>query len=144
MDGLHRAARLNSSHFPDHYRTAPGRTPERRPSSSAGGQEVMRYSSVPPMNPRLKDKIAIVTGAGSGIGRACALALIREGARVVLVGRRKDRIEDVAHEREGAAMAVAADVSKQADIAQVIERTVNDFGGENDKENKERKKQQGK
>jgi NAD(P)-dependent dehydrogenase (short-subunit alcohol dehydrogenase family) len=32
------------------------------------------------MNPRLKDKIAIVTGAGSGIGRACALALIRDGA----------------------------------------------------------------
>ncbi len=83
------------------------------------------------MNPRLKDKIAIVTGAGSGIGRACALALIREGARVVLVGRRKDRIEDVAHEAGGDALAVAADVSKQADIAQVIERTVNAFGGVN-------------
>ena len=50
------------------------------------------------MNSRLKNKIAIVTGAGSGIGRACALALVREGAHVVLVGRRKDRVEEVARE----------------------------------------------
>jgi NAD(P)-dependent dehydrogenase (short-subunit alcohol dehydrogenase family) len=83
------------------------------------------------MNSRLKNKIAIVTGAGSGIGRACALALIREGARVVLVGRRKDRIEEVARDREGAAMAVAADVSKQADIERVIEQTLSAFGGLN-------------
>ena len=81
------------------------------------------------MGPRLQGKIAIVTGAGSGIGRACALALIREGARVVLVGRRKDRIEEAAREAGGEALAVVADVSKPADIEQVIERTVNSFGG---------------
>jgi len=81
------------------------------------------------MNSRLKDKIAIVTGAGSGIGRACALALAREGARTVLVGRRKDRIDDAAREAGASAIAVAADVSKQADIERVIEQTVTAFGG---------------
>jgi len=80
------------------------------------------------MNSRLKDKIAIVTGAGTGIGRACALALLREGAQVALVGRRKDRVEDVAREAGGSALALATDVSKQADIEKVIERTVKAFG----------------
>jgi NAD(P)-dependent dehydrogenase (short-subunit alcohol dehydrogenase family) len=83
------------------------------------------------MNPRLRDKIAIVTGAGSGIGRACALALACEGARVALVGRRKERIEDAAREAGASAIAIAADVSKQTDIERVIERTVGTFGGLN-------------
>jgi len=83
------------------------------------------------MNSRLENKVAIVTGAGSGIGRACALALIREGARVVLVGRRQDRIEEVACEAGAGAVAVAADVSKRTDIERLIERTVNTFGGVN-------------
>lgn len=86
---------------------------------------------MPPMNSRLENKVAIVTGAGSGIGRACALALIREGARVVLVGRRQDRIEEVACEAGAGTVAVAADVSKRTDIERLIERTVNTFGGVN-------------
>ena len=83
------------------------------------------------MNPRLRDKVAIVTGAGSGIGRACALALIREGAQVVLVGRREDRVEETAREAGEFALAVAADVSKCAEVERLIERTVNAFGGVN-------------
>ena len=90
-------------------------------------------ASVPLMSSRLKNKVAIVTGAGSGIGRACALALIREGAQVTLVGRRKERIDEVAREAsaEGnsAPLSIAADVSKQADIDRVIEETVKAFGG---------------
>lgn len=81
------------------------------------------------MSSRLKNKVVIVTGAGSGIGRSCALALVREDAQVVLVGRRKDRIEDVAREARGAVLAVAADVSKRAGIEHVIEETVRAFGG---------------
>jgi NAD(P)-dependent dehydrogenase (short-subunit alcohol dehydrogenase family) len=86
---------------------------------------------VPPMNPRLKNKIAIVTGAGSGIGRSCALALIREGAHVALVGRRKDRIEEVTRESGGSAIAIAADVSKRDQIERVLEETLRAFGGIN-------------
>src|SRR6476661_5648868 len=85
------------------------------------------------MNSRLKDKIAIVTGAGSGIGRAIALAMVREGARVVLVGRRKDRVEAVAREvhreGQGSAMVLAADVSKRAEIEHVLQETVKAFAG---------------
>lgn len=83
------------------------------------------------MSSRLKNKIAIVTGAGSGIGRACALALAGEGAQVVLVGRRKERVEEAAREAGGSALPIAADVSKAGDIERVLEQTVNAFGGIN-------------
>ena len=83
------------------------------------------------MSSRLKANIAIVTGAGSGIGRACALAFAREGAKVALVGRRKDRLEEVAREVGSSALAIAADVSRKADVARVLEQTAAHFGGLN-------------
>jgi NAD(P)-dependent dehydrogenase (short-subunit alcohol dehydrogenase family) len=61
---------------------------------------------------RLSGKTALITGAGSGIGRACALAFAREGARVALVGRRKDRLEKVAKEM-GEAEVFSADISNK-------------------------------
>jgi NAD(P)-dependent dehydrogenase (short-subunit alcohol dehydrogenase family) len=83
------------------------------------------------MSFRLKDKIAIITGAGSGIGRACAIALAREGAKVALVGRRKDRLDEVARGIGDSALVVTADVSKQEGIDRVVEQTVARFGGLN-------------
>src|ERR1700690_666878 len=81
------------------------------------------------MGSRLKNKIAIVTGAGSGIGRACAVALAREGARVALVGRRKERLEETSREIGDSALVLAADVSNKDEIARVVDRTVVHFGG---------------
>jgi NAD(P)-dependent dehydrogenase (short-subunit alcohol dehydrogenase family) len=81
------------------------------------------------MSERLQGKIGIVTGAGSGIGRACAIALAREGARVALVGRRKDRVESLAQEIGDSALAISADVSKPGEIRRLINETLSRFDG---------------
>jgi NAD(P)-dependent dehydrogenase (short-subunit alcohol dehydrogenase family) len=81
------------------------------------------------MNSRLHNKTAVITGAGSGIGRACAIALACEGAKVALVGRRKDRLEEVSREIGNSALALAADLSKKQEIDRVVEQTVAQFGG---------------
>jgi NAD(P)-dependent dehydrogenase (short-subunit alcohol dehydrogenase family) len=83
------------------------------------------------MRERLQGKIGIVTGAGSGIGRACAIALAREGARVALIGRRKDRVEEVAHEIGDLAFAIPADISKTNEMTCLLDETVSRFGGLN-------------
>src|SRR5215470_868532 len=77
---------------------------------------------------RLVNKVAIVTGAGSGIGRACALALAREGAKVTLVGRRKDRVEEVASQIGDSTLPLSADVTRQSDIDRVLQQTEERFG----------------
>ncbi len=83
------------------------------------------------MTNRLKGKIGIVTGAGSGIGHACAIALANQGARVVLVGRRHDRIAELAAKIGDAAFSVAADVTNPADVERVFDGTLKRFGGLN-------------
>jgi len=80
------------------------------------------------MSSRLKGKTAIVTGAGSGIGRACALALAREGARVALAGRRQQRLEALAREIGDSSLPIPADVSRKDDVERVVAKTVDHFG----------------
>jgi meso-butanediol dehydrogenase/(S,S)-butanediol dehydrogenase/diacetyl reductase len=80
---------------------------------------------------RLKDKVCIVTGGGSGIGRATCLIFAREGARVVVADKRKEAAEAVA--AEGAAigatmMPMMMDVSRDDDAERVVEQTVKAFG----------------
>ena len=76
-------------------------------------------------------KTAIVTGAGSGIGRATALALLREGYSVALAGRRLEPLERTVAEAgpaAGRALAVAADVGDPASVRALFEKTKETFG----------------
>ena len=73
-------------------------------------------------------KIALVTGAGTGVGRAVSLALLREGYAVVLSGRRKDKLEDVAREANGPTLVAPADVSDPASIKALFAKTKDTYG----------------
>lgn len=74
------------------------------------------------------NKIALVTGAGSGIGRAVALALAGEGFHVVLAGRRLAALEETAAQTTAATTPVACDVSDGASVAALFARIQSDFG----------------
>ncbi|HEV8675539.1 MAG TPA: SDR family oxidoreductase [Methylomirabilota bacterium] len=76
-------------------------------------------------------KVAIVTGAGSGIGKAVALALLEEGYHVALAGRRKERLEEAVAEARPAAdraLVVPTDVSDPQSVRALFTRTKEAFG----------------
>ena len=74
------------------------------------------------------DRIAVVTGAGSGIGRASALALSREGWSVVLAGRRKDALAETASQAKGRTLVVPTDVGDPASVKALFAKTKETFG----------------
>ena len=79
----------------------------------------------------LKGKSGIVTGAGSGIGKAIAKGLVQAGAEIVIVGRNRERLEKAATEIEkfgGPVIALQTDISKMGDIKNLVDRTVKEFG----------------
>jgi NAD(P)-dependent dehydrogenase (short-subunit alcohol dehydrogenase family) len=81
---------------------------------------------------RFEDQVVWITGGGSGIGRAMAVAFAREGASVAVSGRREERLTEVVQELEskGAkALAVRCDVTDEASVAEAVRKVTRTFGG---------------
>lgn len=80
---------------------------------------------------KLKDKIAIITGASSGIGRETALLFAKEGASVVATARREERLEElvkISKDFAGTIIPLAGDVAKEEDLQKIIDVTMDNFG----------------
>lgn len=80
---------------------------------------------------RLQDKVVVITGASSGIGRATALKFARKGATVVVAARREEPLREVAEECErlaGRSLAVITDVTREREVETLARRTVETFG----------------
>jgi len=76
----------------------------------------------------LKDKVAIVTGASRGIGRSIAEVFVREGAQVVICGRKQETLDVVAKEIGPGVKPVVCHVGKSADIEALVATTTREFG----------------
>jgi 3-oxoacyl-[acyl-carrier protein] reductase len=77
---------------------------------------------------RFEGKVAIVTGASTGLGPVMAQMLADEGAKVVLAARRAELVEDVAHRIGDAAVALKADVTNEADVANMVDVAMQRWG----------------
>lgn len=83
------------------------------------------------MSLRLQDKVAIVTGAGSGIGRACVLRFLEEGGHLIATDINPSALEKLAREAASGGREIitaVGDVTRRADAAQIVQRAVSVYG----------------
>ena len=83
------------------------------------------------MTQKLKDRVAIITGAGTGIGKGIAIAYAKEGAHIVGAARRVEKLQEAAKEVESLGrkfLVVRCDVSKKEDCQNVVSETLKEFG----------------
>jgi NAD(P)-dependent dehydrogenase (short-subunit alcohol dehydrogenase family) len=80
---------------------------------------------------KLKEKVALITGGGRGIGREIALLFASEGAKVAVTARSSNQLSDVVNDivgEGGNAIGVTGDVSRQEDVTKMVEETTKNFG----------------
>ncbi len=80
------------------------------------------------MSQRLTDKVAIITGASSGIGQAMAERFLAEGAKLVLFARRQAPLDEIVARHPDRVLAVSGDVTNSADLARLVKAAVERFG----------------
>jgi NAD(P)-dependent dehydrogenase (short-subunit alcohol dehydrogenase family) len=80
------------------------------------------------MASRLHGKVAIITGASTGLGPVLGSSFVREGARVLLAARREDLVREAAQAAGPGAVAMRADVTDENDVAAMVARAVDEFG----------------
>ena len=78
--------------------------------------------------PQAGQKIILISGAGSGIGAACALELSRQGAFIILTGRREHRLQETASLLSGPSVCIAGDLSDEAHVMAVFAQAESHFG----------------
>ena len=81
---------------------------------------------------KLTNKVALVTGAGQGVGQGIALALAKEGANVVVAGRTLQKLEDTCRQivdRGGNALPIACNVKDSESLSALVQQTVEHYGG---------------
>lgn len=79
----------------------------------------------------MKDKVVIITGGSSGIGKACALAFGRNGAKVVISARHLDKLQEAEKELQAAnidCLIVQGDVSQEEDCKRIVQQTIDEYG----------------
>ena len=79
----------------------------------------------------MKDKVVIITGASSGIGKALAFSFGREGAKIIITGRKETSLMEVSQELSKAGIenfALVSDVSIEADNIEMVEKTIQKYG----------------